>query len=281
MIDISNLSFAYRRGPVVLHKVSLQVAEGEMILLCGPTGSGKSTLLRCINGLIPHFYKGRYGGTAKIGGIDVREQTIAEISKTVGFVFQNPENQLVALTVERELAFGPENLGLPRGTIRERVDGALEKLDITHLREKSPFNLSGGEQQRVALAAILAMRPAVILLDEPTSNLDPKVAAVIIDLLARLNREEGTTVVITEHRLDLILPHVDRVVVLANGAVQATGTPSEVLANETVLSSGVDFPQITQLFQQLQARGLHAGPLPFTLAEAMRQLDEVVEAKRA
>ncbi|MHA1734497.1 MAG: energy-coupling factor ABC transporter ATP-binding protein [Promethearchaeota archaeon] len=274
-ITIKNLTFAYTGDVPALRDVSMEIESGEFVLLCGPTGSGKSTLLRCINGLIPHFHRGEeYSGTVIVGGKPVEAHSIADLSRSVGFVFQNPENQLVALNVERELAFGPENLGLDRDEIRERVDRAIERVGISHLRNSSPFNLSGGEQQRVAIASVLAMEPDILLLDEPTSNLDPVMAQNIISLLLDLNRTEKRTVIITEHRLDLILPFVDRVVALEGGRVLSNGTPQEFVVDEKVHASDINLPEIVKIFLGLEREGFLVNVHPLTVDSAAEILED-------
>ncbi len=277
IISIKDLTFSYTPDTPALQKVSLIIEEGQLVLLCGPTGSGKSTLLRCINGLIPYFHRGNvYGGSVVVDGIPVENSTIGELSRVVGFVFQNPENQLVSLNVERELAFGPENLGLKREITRERVENTLQKLKITHLRDISPFSLSGGEQQRVAIAAVLAMKPKILLLDEPTSNLDPKMAKTIIDLLVKLNEEEKTTIIITEHRLDLILPLVHQVIALKNGKILARGTPENIVSDKNFIGSGIDLPQIVQTFLAFREKGLFKGDIPISIEDALLSLEKIV-----
>lgn len=169
-----NLAFAYSgvRRPAIKN-INLQIEKGEYVVVTGPTGCGKTTLCRCFNGLIPHFHQGRMTGRVTINGIDTLERKVSDLSQTVGLVFQDPENQLVALNVERELAFAPENLGLPVEEVKARVEEAVELVGLERLRSKAPYELSGGEQQRVAIASVLTLRPSLLVSDEPTSNLNP------------------------------------------------------------------------------------------------------------
>ena len=166
----------------------LAVPEGEVVVLAGPSGCGKSTLLRAVNGLIPHMYSGEYSGKVRVGGLNVKDSEMRDLAQKVGFLFQNPENQIFMFTVERDIAFGLENLGVPRSEMRSRVDEAMGLLDIGELALRAPHELSDGQKQRVALAGVLAMRPRLVILDEPTSLLDPKTAAELVALVARLRK---------------------------------------------------------------------------------------------
>ncbi len=202
---IENLSFRYRdRSEYALRGLSFQVREGEVLLVAGASGCGKTTLLRCINGLIPRSYKGELSGRIRLYGREARGLGMAEISQMVGTTLQDPERQIVGSYVVNEVAFGLENLGLPREEILARVDETLRYLGITHLRERETFYLSGGEKQKVAIAGTLAMRPSILLLDEPLANLDPASAREALRLIRRL-ADEGKTVVIVEHRVEDVL----------------------------------------------------------------------------
>src|SRR5437867_326586 len=177
VIAARGLGFKYAGSALpTLENIDFSIGRGEFILLTGPSGCGKTTLCRCLNGLIPNFYQGEVTGDLLVDGLSVTSQLTSELSRKVGYVFQNPENQLFALTVEKDIAFGPENLGLSREEIRQRVDEAMNVTGTLPLRDLAPYELSGGQQQRVALAGVLAMKPSVIVLDEPTSFLDPRTA---------------------------------------------------------------------------------------------------------
>jgi len=250
----------------------LAVPEGEVVVLAGPSGCGKSTLLRAVNGLIPHMYSGEYKGSVRVGGTNVRESNMRELAQKVGFLFQNPENQIFMFTVERDIAFGLENLGVPRQEMRTRVDESMRLLDIGDLALRAPHELSDGQKQRVALAGVLAMRPRLVILDEPTSLLDPKTAAELVGLVARLRKELGTTFVVVEHRLDLLVKVADRMVVMNEGRKVLEGTPEEVLFGEDAESYGVSVPSVTRLQKMLLRDGLvqHRGLMtPAELAGAM------------
>ncbi|HDI73582.1 MAG TPA: ABC transporter ATP-binding protein [Candidatus Korarchaeota archaeon] len=247
MLKIENVTFRYEgSSQPALSDVSLKVDEGEFLLVAGLSGSGKSTLLRLLNGLIPHFYKGEMKGRVLVDGVDTREASVAQLAKKVGLVFQNPDNQIVTLRVDREIAFGLENLGLPREEIIKRVNDVLRKLGIEHLRKRSTHELSGGEKQLVAIASVLAMEPSVIALDEPTSELDPFSSARIAKVLGNLNRE-GISVIVAEHRLDLFTPKASRMVVMSNGRIVKEGDPRELLYRGDISVYGVRPPSVVKL----------------------------------
>ena len=226
ILEIRNLNFRYPDSSrKAVSEFDLAVPSGEIVVLAGPSGCGKSTLLRAVNGLIPHMYSGEYSGEVMVGGSVVRDSSMRELAQKVGFLFQNPENQIFMFTVERDVAFGLENLGVPREEMRARVDDALRLLDIGDLAQRAPHELSDGQKQRVALAGVLAMRPQLVILDEPTSLLDPKTAAELVGLVARLRHELGTTFVVVEHRLDLLVKVADRLVVMYVGRMAMEGAP--------------------------------------------------------
>ncbi len=278
IIEVKDLSYSYgEEGEKNLRNVSFSVAKGEFVLLTGPSGCGKTTLCRCFNGLIPHFYGGKLEGSVTVAGQDVAAHAIHEIAPTVGFVFQNPENQLFALTVERDVAFGLENLGFQRDEVRKRVEWALDVVDMRGYRYAAPYELSGGQQQRVAIASILAMQPDVLVLDEPTSFLDPLSSLKVFEILRRLNREFTMTVVLVEHRLDLVSGFVDRVMLMNDGQVVLDGEPRTILSLEEAKMFGVGVPKIVRLFNLLKGEGFKFNQLPLTPQEATRMLREALK----
>lgn len=224
-IRVENLSFRYRdRQDLALKNISLRIDPGELILLAGTSGSGKTTLLRCLNGLIPRSYKGEIQGEIQIQGQEISQLKLSQISQMVGTVLQDPERQILGSRVRNEVAFGLENLGLSRQEITERVDFALQYLNIAYLRDRETFSLSGGEKQKVALAGVLAMRPSILLLDEPLASLDPASAQEALSLVRRLV-DEGLTVLIIEHRVEDVLQiQPDRVLYMTEGEVRYSGT---------------------------------------------------------
>ena len=223
---LTDLTYAYTRSDTpALDRVSLEVGDG-LTLVVGPSGGGKSTLLRVLNGLVPHFHGGRISGAATSAGVDVITTPTRLLARKVGFVFQDPELQAVYDTVEREVAFGLENIGVPATAMAARIDEALTEAGATHLRGRRLSTLSGGERQRVALASVLAMHPQTVVLDEPTSQLDPEGAARVLEATVRL-KELGRAVVISEHRFDALRDEADQVIAVDGGRATAGDVPEE------------------------------------------------------
>lgn len=237
---IENLSFKYRTRPeLAIDNISLELKPGEMLLIAGSSGCGKTTLARCVNGLIPRSYRGERQGKVLLHGKDVSEMQIAEVAQVVGTLLQDPERQIVASNVFNEIAFGPENLGLPRQEIMERVEQALKRLNIEYLSERETFNLSGGEKQKVALAGVLAMNPSILMLDEPLASLDPASAHEALEVFRSL-ADEGKTVILIEHRVeDAIQARPDRLMYMEEGQVKYLGgitdLPTEINHKEVKL----------------------------------------------
>jgi len=277
VIQARDLTFTYAgSSKPAIENVNLAVDRGEFVLLTGPSGCGKTTLARCLNALIPSFYQGEISGTMSVLGRDISRLTTSELARKVGFVFQNPENQLFSLSVERDVAFGPENLGLPREETRRRVDWAMKITGISELREAAPYELSGGQQQRAAIAAVLAMKPEIMVLDEPTSFLDPLSASQIVEAVATLRREIDITIVLIEHRLDLASKYASRIVVMDQGRVTLDGPPSRVYGEEAKLL-GIGIPKISLLFNLLRKDGFDLGRTPVTVEEASQRIRSYLE----
>jgi energy-coupling factor transport system ATP-binding protein len=212
IVQLRDLRFAFpASSDPVFDNLQLDITAGSFVLLTGPSGSGKSTILRVLNGLIPHFSGGRFGGSAIVADRDIRTSGPRQMSEHVGFVFQDPEPQMIAGRVDDEICFGLEQRGTPRRIMRQRLEDVLDVLGIAHLRERTPQTLSGGEQQRVAIAAAMALQPDLLILDEPTSQLDPAGADSVIEAVTRMHDDLGITTVLAEHRLDRLLHRVDRV----------------------------------------------------------------------
>ena len=248
IVRIEGLTFTYSGFDTpALNNINLSVEEGEFVLLLGPSGCGKSTLCRCLNGLIPHFYTGKMEGKVVVAGMDVSKTPTYVLSQYVGMVFQNPENQLFSLTVENDVAFALENLGMPRDEIRRRVDFALKAVGIEELRKRSPFELSGGQQQKVAIASILALMPKLMVFDEPTSSLDPVSAKSIIETILKIRKEFGTSIIVAEHRVELLADKVDRVIVMHKGRIVKDGSPREVFLSEEMIPYGVPVPKVVSM----------------------------------
>jgi energy-coupling factor transporter ATPase len=258
VIETKNLTYTYPSGTKPsINDVSIKVEKGEFVLITGPSGCGKTTLCRCFNGLIPHFYQGELKGEITVANMDATKHHTYEMAKHVGLVFQNPENQLFALSIEKDVAFGLENLGFPREEMRKRVEWALNLTGIYDLRERSPHEVSGGQQQRVAIAAVLAMQPEIIVLDEPTSFLDPLSAEKIFEVIYELNKKLGITVVLVEHRLDLTAKYANHIIVMDEGKVCSDGETREILSNEEARLIGVGIPKATLLYQMLKKDGIN------------------------
>ena len=260
MITISRLSFTYPgANRPALSKVSLQIPDGELCLVMGPSGSGKSTLLRCINGLIPHFSGGVLSGTIRVNGLDPVQLSPREMSHTVGFVFQDPEAQFVVDRVEDEIAFSLENAALPKDEMEARVEEALRLLELIHLRSRRLETLSGGEIQRVAIAAALALKPNILVLDEPTSQLDPHGAEEVLEALVHLNKQLGLTVILAEHRLERVLPYTGQIIYLSDEY------PGGLIDNPRAVMNKVELnPPLITL-----GKVFGWEPLPLTVTEAL------------
>ena len=256
IIQTQDLHFSYTTAegvsPVVLDGVNLEIEEGSFVAVLGHNGSGKSTLAKHMNAiLLPS------GGKVFVSGMDTADDNLLlDIRRTVGMVFQNPDNQIVANVVEEDVAFAPENLGIPPAEIRRRVDDALKAVGMYEFREHAPHLLSGGQKQRVAIAGVIAMRPRCIVLDEPTAMLDPVGRKEVMDTVKQLNRRAGVTVVLITHHMDEAA-QADRLVVMAGGHVVADGTPKEVFADvEALKAVGLTVPETVELCYELRQEGL-------------------------
>jgi len=264
VISVENLSFRYRRAKgYSLKDVSFTVKQGELLGIIGPSGSGKSTLCLTFSGIIPNSIKGEFQGDVIVTDprtgeeYNTKETPVSTLSTVVGLVLQNPESQLFNMTVEEEIAFGLENLGLERNEILRRLRWALEVTGLKGLEKEFPPNLSGGQQQRLAIAAVLAMEPSIIVLDEPTSQLDPVGRREVLGLVSLLNREHGITVVLVEHYTDYILRYADRVIVMDRGEIVLQGTPEEVAEEaDTLRKLGVKLPPALEVSHELKKRGV-------------------------
>lgn len=246
----------------MLREINLQIEPGTLVLVIGASGAGKSTLLRCLNGLVPHFYGGSISGLVRVAGENPIERQPRGMSRYVGLVFQDPETQFVVDTVEAELVFAMENHGVPQDTMRQRVEQVMAQLEISHLRNRRISTLSGGEKQRVALASVLTLEPQVLVLDEPTSQLDPQAADEVLQALQRLNRDLGLTIILSEHRLERVVGYADQVLYLPGDGTVHMGSPREMLAQ-------IDqAPPLVAL-----GRALGWTPLPLSIEEARAHLN--------
>ena len=274
VVEISNLSFKYPTSPDwVLRNVNLSVEEGEFVAITGPSGAGKTTLCTCLNGIIPNTISGDYYGSVRVFGKDAAENDVFEMAKTVGITFQEPEAQLFGLTVEEEVAFGPENYGFPHDELEERVDTSLELLRLKELRMKSPYNLSGGQKQRVALASVLALRPRLLVMDEPFTELDPVGKLEVSDAIEQLKRRHNVTIILVEHEAEEIARHAARTILLDRGQV-TLDLPTDEFFNrvEVLHGHGVRCPQVTELYYGMRAKGWWGGRLPTKFDEGVQAI---------
>ena len=281
MIKIRDLTFYYGDASrPALQDVNLDIEDGEFVLVTGPSGCGKTSLCRCLNGLIPHFYGGEIAGGLEVQGLDVMRHTTRDLATRVGMVFQDPENQLVSMDVQREVAFGLENLAFPRDVMAKRVEEALDTLGISGLRHRQVHELSGGEKQKVVISSVLALHPDVLVLDEPTSELDPKGAEDVLSIVRRLNDELGITVILVEHRLDRVVHLVDRMIVMDEGKIIADGNPRAVLSNGDITSIGAGVPPIVRIVQRLRDNGVNVDNIPLTVKEGRSMLKDIFMGAR-
>lgn len=283
IIEIRHLNYKYPISQkYALKDVSLKIRRGEFCAIIGANGSGKTTLCNAIRGFIPHFHKGEMEGGVFIKGENTRGKTIANLSCTVGIVIQNPFTQLsgIAETVYEELAFGLENLGTPVEKIRERVDNMLKLLNIEEMKDKNPFELSGGQQQIISLASIMVMQPDILVLDEPTSQVDPQSTEEIFEIINMFKRN-GTTIVLVEHKMELIAEFADHIILLCNGMVAMDGTPADVLSNPDLLKYNVNLPRYASLGLELRNHGFHLEGIPITQDQTVFQINKILNNKES
>jgi energy-coupling factor transporter ATP-binding protein EcfA2 len=271
IVNIQNVSYKYPlTDSPALQNINLRVDEGEFVAVIGPNGAGKSTLCYTIAGFVPHFFKGELTGTVEVAGIDSQQTSLHEWVLNVGLAFQNPFNQIsgAKYTVFEELAFGLENIGVPREEMKARVEDAMKLTGISDLADRSPYSLSGGQQQRVALSSILVMQPKVLVLDEPTSQMDPIGTREVFGVIHKM-AERGMTVILVEHKVEWIAQFADRVVALHEGQILLEGKPSEVLTSGLLAEKGFGISRYTSVARKAQELGLwKKDRLPVTLEEA-------------
>ncbi len=272
IVTLQNVTYKYPLTETpVLQNVNLQINEGEFVAVIGPNGAGKSTLCYTLAGFVPHFFKGELTGTVEVAGVETHQSSLNEWVLNVGLAFQNPFNQIsgAKYTVFEEIAFGLENIGVPREDIRPRVEKALALTGISDLADRSPYSLSGGQQQRVALTSILVMEPKVLVLDEPTSQMDPIGTREVFGVI-RTMAERGMTVVLAEHKVEWIAAFADRVVALKDGQVLLDGKPGDVLTSPTLEEAGFGISRYTSTARKAKEMGLwKKDQLPVTLEEAV------------
>lgn len=272
IVNLQNVTYKYPlTNTPVLRDINLQVEDGDFVAIVGPNGAGKSTLCYTIAGFIPHFFKGEMTGTVEVLGIQSHNSSLHEWVLNVGLAFQNPFNQIsgAKYTVFEEIAFGLENIGIPRNEMISRVEDAMKLTGISDLADRSPYSLSGGQQQRVALTSILVMQPKVLVLDEPTSQMDPIGTREVFGVIRKM-AEQGMTVILVEHKVEWIAQFADRVIALKDGQLLLEGTPREVLTSRVLEESGFGISRYTSVARKAQEMGLWKnGQLPVTLDEAI------------
>lgn len=272
IISISDMGFTYAQGArPALSGINLEIARGEYVAVMGLNGAGKTTLGLCLNGIIPHMLMGEQTGQVRVDGKDPGIVVVREMARTVGIVFDNPEFQMSQITAAEEVALGLENLGVPAEEMPERIAAALRLVGLDGFEERAPMGLSGGQQQRLAIAAVLVMRPSILFMDEPTSNLDPLGKDEIFEIARHLNREEGMTVIVAEHEVEVLAEYADRIVVLHEGRIAMQGTPAEVLSRVAELDAlGLRSPQVTEFAHALSGA---SADLPVTMDGTLRWLE--------
>lgn len=254
MIQIRSLTYTYPHADKpALQDVTLTIEDGEAIGVIGPNGAGKSTFCYSLMGLVPHFFHGTIKGDIWLDGLNIPDASLPQMAQRVGLVFQDPSNQFsgAKMTVEEEIAFGLENLGVERAEMLNRIDWVIDLFGLEAIRKRDPYQLSGGQMQRVAIASVLAMKPKLLVLDEPTSQLDPVGTKDVFDAVDTL-RAQGVSIVIVEHKTELLVEHCSRIAVLKDGALQAFDAPSKLFNIAEADTWGVEIPRYTQVFRQLE-----------------------------
>jgi energy-coupling factor transporter ATP-binding protein EcfA2 len=272
IVNLQSVTYKYPlTDSPALRDINLQVEEGEFVAVVGPNGAGKSTLCYTLAGFVPHFFKGEMTGTVEVAGRESSKSNLHEWVLNVGLAFQNPFNQIsgAKYTVFEEIAFGLENIGVPRDEMKQRVETAMTLTGISDLADRSPYSLSGGQQQRVALTSILVMQPKVLVLDEPTSQMDPIGTREVFGVI-RTMAEKGMTVVLVEHKVEWVASFADRVIALHAGQILLEGTPQEVLTSDRLLDQGFGISRYTSVARKAKELGLwKEDMLPVTLEQAV------------
>ncbi|ANU26260.1 energy-coupling factor ABC transporter ATP-binding protein [Planococcus versutus] len=269
IIQLKDVSYRYPVGDEwVLKHLTVDIKKGSFVSIVGNNGSGKTTLCNIIRGFIPHFHKGELEGTVMLDGKDMSDYELGQLSEKIGYVFQNPFTQISGVkdTVFEEVAYGLENLGVPVEEIYPRVEDVLTLVNIQDLREKNPFELSGGQRQRVALASIIVMDPEILVIDEPSSQLDPIGTDQVFEII-RLMKEKGKTIILVEHKMDLVAEYSDTLILLDKGTISVQGETRKVLSDPLYASANVQYPHVTEVALELQKAGVPLAFLPIKYSE--------------
>ena len=282
MIEISKMGFQYSGSDrMALRDINLTIQDGEFVGLIGVSGAGKTSLTHTLTGMIPHHYKGDFYGSVRVNGLDTVECRGEDLYRIVGSVFQDIDSQMVASGVEDEILYGLENFGFSREEISERLENVLDTLGIRDLRYRALSSLSGGQKQKVAIAAIVALRPQIIVLDEPTGELDPESSLQIFRLLRQLNEQFGITVLIVEQKIMLLCEYVDRMIVMNEGTIVFDGPARDVVRHTPTFEEiGINVPRVVTLCGQLQKKGLYNGQVPLNVEEGEKMVREVLRDGR-
>lgn len=274
LVELKHVTFSYSQlNEPAIEDISFEINTGEFVALIGPSGAGKSTLCYSLNGSIPQLFNGQITGSVKVAGFDTFTDDIPILAEHVGLVVQNARTQLFNVSVLQEVAFGCENLGLPRTKIQERVEQALDFVGLSGYEEREPSALSGGQQQRLAIACVLAMDPELLVLDEPTSELDPIGAEQVMDVIARLNRELGKTIILVTHDMEFVTRYASRILLLFDHKLIEDGSPQKIFSNPALLEQArIRPPQVCELSQLLIQRLYPLEPFPITLDSTLEVL---------
>lgn len=278
MIEVKNFTFQYKESnsPTV-RDIELSIPDGCFVGITGAAGSGKSTLTYALNGIIPHCYPGDFYGSVSIDGMDTVDVSLTDISEVVGSVCQDIDSQMVSSIVEDEILYGLENFSVPKNEIEDRVSESLRLLGISDLRNKKISSLSGGQKQKVAIASIIALKPKVLVLDEPTAELDPASSLAVFDILKSFATSNNTIVIVVEQKIALLAAYADKLLIVDEGRIRFDGSPEEVLAHsEDLLEIGVNVPRSTTLVNELRKVGLYDGGAVCDVNEAVKVCEKVL-----
>jgi energy-coupling factor transporter ATP-binding protein EcfA2 len=280
LIEFQHVTYAYSKASSpAIEDISFTVEKGEFIALIGPSGAGKSTLCYCFNGSIPQLFGGTMSGNLQIAGCDPFQDGTPVLAQHVGLVVQNARTQLFNVSVIQEVGFGCENLGLPREEILKRISGALEFVGLTGFEDREPGALSGGQQQRLAIACVLAMNPEILVLDEPTSELDPIGGEQVMEVIARLNRELGKTIILVTHDMDFVAKYANRVLLLCDGHLFMNDVPEKIFSDfELLKNARIRPPQVCEVVHGLMEKGFQVPSIPITLEATLQVIKEMHHA---
>lgn len=279
MIEFKNFSFKYKKSDKnALCEINLSIKKGDFVGIIGNSGAGKSTFTYALNGVIPHHFEGDFYGEVKIKGLDTVDSSPTELALNVGSVFQDIDGQMVSSVVEDEILFGLENFGVLHDEIEKRVTNILKMVSIEDLRYRNISTLSGGQKQKVAIAAVVALMPEILVLDEPTAELDPQSSLQIFNMLRMLNEEMGITIIIVEQKIMLLSEFAKRLLIINDGSIYLDGAPQEVLKETLALKQiGVNCPRVSSLSNNLTERKIYNGPVPVNIDEAETMVRSVIK----